>query len=114
VSSLYSKISHPVLANLKLTTGDGVRLEEVYPPNLPDLFYGGQLILVGGGTGGGGAALKMGGVIGKREGGFCVGNQFRTENGGRTRICRTNLGPAKGGIFARSDSRQRTKEGIDG
>ena len=34
VSSLFSKISHPVLANLKLSAGPGIRLEEIYPPQL--------------------------------------------------------------------------------
>ena len=38
VSSLYTKISHPVLANLKLSAGNDVHLEETYPPQLPDLF----------------------------------------------------------------------------
>src|SRR5262249_58990714 len=30
VSALVSKISHPALANLRLTTGENIRLEEVY------------------------------------------------------------------------------------
>ena len=47
VSSLFSKISHPVLANLKLTAGNDVRLDEIYPPQLPDLFHGGQLVVLG-------------------------------------------------------------------
>src|SRR5262249_29125915 len=38
-SGLYNKISHPVLANLKLSVeGEAVRLSEVYPTQLPDLF----------------------------------------------------------------------------
>src|SRR5205823_6430633 len=47
VSGLYSKISHPVLANLKLTAGKDVSLLEVYPPQLPDLFHGEQLVVLG-------------------------------------------------------------------
>src|SRR5204863_3063071 len=39
VSSLYAKISNPVLANLKLTVGDNIKISEVYPPQLPDLFH---------------------------------------------------------------------------
>jgi len=46
VSSLYGKISNPVLANLKLSVGDGVQISEVYPPQLPDLFHGSQLTLL--------------------------------------------------------------------
>ncbi|HYV35569.1 MAG TPA: VIT domain-containing protein, partial [Gemmataceae bacterium] len=42
VSGLYAKISNPVLTDLKLTVGEGVKLTEVYPPQLPDLFHGTQ------------------------------------------------------------------------
>src|SRR5262245_29412561 len=42
-SGLFGKISHPILANLKLTTTADVRLSETYPAQLPDLFHGGQL-----------------------------------------------------------------------
>jgi Ca-activated chloride channel family protein len=65
VSSLYSKISHPVLANLKLAAGSDVRLEDIYPPRLPDLFYGGQLVVLGRYTGKGHAALTLSGTVGR-------------------------------------------------
>jgi Ca-activated chloride channel family protein len=65
VSSLYGKISNPVLANLKLTAGPGVQLSEVYPPHLPDLFHGSQLVILGRYTGNGHAAIKLTGTIGK-------------------------------------------------
>jgi Ca-activated chloride channel homolog len=65
VSSLYSKISHPVLANLKLTTAGDVRLEEIYPPELPDLFHGGQLVVLGRYTGHGHTAVTLSGNVGK-------------------------------------------------
>ena len=32
VAGLYAKISHPVLTNVRLTTGDNVKLTEIYPP----------------------------------------------------------------------------------
>src|SRR5438132_1717420 len=65
VSSLYTKISHPVLANLKLSAGNDVHLEETYPPQLPDLFQGGQLLVLGRYSGQGHAALKLNGTVGK-------------------------------------------------
>lgn len=64
VSSLYDKISHPVLANLKLSVGEGVRLEEVYPPQLPDLFHGSQLVVLGRYSGKGPVAVKLNGQVG--------------------------------------------------
>jgi Ca-activated chloride channel family protein len=64
VSSLYAKISNPVLANLKLTVSDGVSLSETYPPQLPDLFHGNQVVVMGRFTGKGHAAIKLTGTVG--------------------------------------------------
>jgi Ca-activated chloride channel family protein len=64
VSSLYAKISNPVLANLKLAVGDGILLNEVYPTQLPDLFHGSQLTVLGRYSGKGHAAIKLTGTVG--------------------------------------------------
>jgi Ca-activated chloride channel family protein len=65
VSSLYGKISNPVLANLKLSVGEGVQISEVYPPQLPDLFHGSQLVVLGRYDGNGHALIKLTGYVGK-------------------------------------------------
>ncbi len=65
VSALYSKISHPVLANLKLAPTNDITLSEVYPAQLPDLFHGQQLIVFGRYAGKGASALKLTGTVGK-------------------------------------------------
>lgn len=67
VSSLYSKVSHPVLADLKLSAGDAVALSEMYPVQLPDLFHGGQLVVLGRYNHHGHAALKLTGSVGKEK-----------------------------------------------
>ncbi len=65
-ASLVKKISHPVLANLKLSVvGDKVTLNEIYPPQLPDLFHGGQVTVLGRYTGNGPVAIKLTGQVGK-------------------------------------------------
>jgi Ca-activated chloride channel family protein len=64
VAGLYSKISHPVLANLQLAVGPDVTLEEVYPPQLPDLFHGTQLVVLGRYRGHGPATVKLTGTVG--------------------------------------------------
>lgn len=64
VSSLYNKIANPVLANLKLSVGEGIKISEVYPPELPDLFHGSQLVVLGRYTGKGHAAVKLTGSVG--------------------------------------------------
>ncbi|MEK6588070.1 MAG: VWA domain-containing protein, partial [Chloroflexota bacterium] len=46
VSSFYEKVSTPVLTNLEIDFGDVV-VYDLYPDPLPDLFAGGQLVLVG-------------------------------------------------------------------
>jgi Ca-activated chloride channel family protein len=65
VSNLYGKISNPVLANLKLTVGGDLRFLEIYPPQLPDLFHGGQLVVLGRYKGSGHAAITLTGSVGK-------------------------------------------------
>lgn len=65
VTSLYGKISHPVLANVKLTASDNVKLFETYPTKMPDLFWGSQLVVLAKYTGSGPAAIKLTGQVGK-------------------------------------------------
>ena len=46
VSNFFAKINYPVLADLKLEMPD-VQTDLIYPRNLPDLFRGSQLTLIG-------------------------------------------------------------------
>lgn len=46
VSALFAKIKTPVLTDLELYFG-GILVEEIYPPDIPDLFSGSQLLLTG-------------------------------------------------------------------
>ncbi len=46
VSSFYKKVSHPVLTDVRLTF-DGVEVSELYPRELPDIFKGTQLLVLG-------------------------------------------------------------------
>jgi Ca-activated chloride channel family protein len=65
-SALYAKINHPVMTNVKLSS-TGVKLHEMYPLQLPDLFHGGQLVVFGRYSGSGHAAIKLSGTIGTEE-----------------------------------------------
>jgi Ca-activated chloride channel family protein len=62
VSLFYDKISEPVLSDLELDTGT-VKAKEVYPKNLPDLFKGSQLVVMGRYEGEGEADVKLEGHI---------------------------------------------------
>ena len=65
VSSFFSKIKEPVLANPELTFSGDIRVSKLYPSPLPDLFKGEQLVLVGRYSGQGeGAAVLKGNVSG--------------------------------------------------
>ena len=114
VSGLYSKISHPVLANLKLTAGSNVTFSEIYPPELPDLFHGQQLMV-------------LGRYIGQRPGshqadrhrrqgrqGIRLRDDLPRQDGRKQGLCRAPVGTAQGRLHARSNPGQRREKGIGG
>jgi Ca-activated chloride channel family protein len=63
VSSFFSKIKEPVLANPTLNFTADVRTSKMYPSPLPDLFKGEQLILVGRYSGKGSSAAIIEGTV---------------------------------------------------
>jgi Ca-activated chloride channel homolog len=81
-SGMWSKISNPVLTNLKLTAGKDIILSDTYPPDLPDLFQGGQLVVLGRYRGQGKATLVLSGLVGaeKKEFSYDVDFQEKTGN----------------------------------
>ncbi len=46
VSSFYKKVSHPILTDVNLSFGD-VKVYDLYPQELPDIFKGTQLLVLG-------------------------------------------------------------------
>jgi Ca-activated chloride channel family protein len=65
VSSFYTKISTPVLSEVQLDFG-GVTVEDAYPYPLPDLFAGGQIVMVGRYRQGGETTVTLRGTINGR------------------------------------------------
>lgn len=82
VSSLYAKISNPVLANLKMKVGDGVTISEFYPQELPDLFHGSQLVVFGRYTGKGHTSITLTGQVGKETKEFVYELNFADKTDG--------------------------------
>jgi Ca-activated chloride channel family protein len=81
-ASLVKKISHPVLANLKLSVvGDKVGMAEIYPPQLPDLFHGGQVTVFGRYTGAGSVAIQLTGQVGMQTKEFVYETNFAPKTG---------------------------------
>jgi len=66
VSSFFEKVSSPVLADVSLDIS-GVKVNDVYPKRMPDLFRGSQLMLTGRYTGSGAGVIKLRGKIDGKE-----------------------------------------------
>jgi len=67
VSSFFRKVSHPVLSGLKLDFGK-VKVSDMYPQELPDLFRGSQLLAFGRYSGSGDVAVQLAGTVkGKKQ-----------------------------------------------
>lgn len=69
VSTFFSKIKEPVLANPAIKFTGDVRVKNLYPSPLPDVFRGDQLVLVGRYSGNGDTAVILEGSVNgsKRE-----------------------------------------------
>jgi Ca-activated chloride channel family protein len=81
VSSFYAKVGTPVLTDLLLDYG-GIRVEQLYPAELPDLFAGSQLVVAGRYREGGPATITLRGTTNGREQLFTYPDQrFRDEVG---------------------------------
>jgi len=63
VSSFFTKIKEPVLANLKLSFPGDIRATQYYPNPLPDLYRGEQLVLVGRYSGKGSGTTTIEGTV---------------------------------------------------
>ncbi len=65
LSGFYTKISLPVLSDLELGFGR-IRVHDMYPDPLPDLFQGSQLVLLGRYRNDGAATVTLAGRLGDR------------------------------------------------
>lgn len=64
LSGFYGKIAYPVMADLVLKIDGDVELYDIYPRDPPDLFHGGQLLLIGRYRDDGDAEVILGGKVG--------------------------------------------------
>jgi Ca-activated chloride channel homolog len=77
VSTFYSKIRDPVLSDVSLSfTNPSVRVSRVMPSELPDLFNGDTLIVLGRYSGSGPAAVKISGTVNGTPRQFAADVQF--------------------------------------
>ncbi|MEW6211099.1 MAG: VIT domain-containing protein [Acidobacteriota bacterium] len=75
VSNFFAKVNYPVLSDLRLDLG-GVEADYMYPRNLPDLFKGSQLTIIGRYKNSvSNATVRLTGRVGGREQTFTFANQ---------------------------------------
>ncbi len=75
MTRLFSKMSHPVLTELAIEV-PGVRITEMYPRALPDLFRGSQVVLVGAYEGEGDSVIRLKGRMGRKHEEFVYEGTF--------------------------------------
>jgi uncharacterized protein YegL len=87
VSSLVDKLSHPVLANVKVEV-DKLKTSRVHPRELSDIFCGDQLVLLGRYEGSGHVAIRLLGDVEGKQREFVYEGDFQASNSDNTFIPR--------------------------
>jgi Ca-activated chloride channel family protein len=83
VSSFYSKIRDPVLTNLTLAfTNPSIRVTQLQPSTMPDLFNGDMLVVFGRYSGTGAAAAKISGTFNGKPREFAADVSFPAQTSG--------------------------------
>jgi Ca-activated chloride channel homolog len=80
VTGFYDKASSPLLADLALSF-KGIETSAVYPPVLPDLFKGSQLVVAGTYAGDGPVTVTLTGTVGREERRFVLEARKLTSGG---------------------------------
>ncbi len=113
VSSFYSKISEPVLSDIKLDFGK-IKVKDMYPTALPDIFKGSQLVLFGRYEGAGAVAITLTGNVNGSEKRMTFEDRFpeaSTENDFIPRIWATRkIGYLMGEIRLKGENKELIDE----
>ncbi|TNE49272.1 MAG: VWA domain-containing protein [Deltaproteobacteria bacterium] len=72
----YDKVRYPVLSDIKMTVGGNLRLYDIYPKRIPDLFRGGQILLFGRYRKSGDVAIKLNGRVGGKQRRYVFESRF--------------------------------------
>ncbi|MCH7773497.1 MAG: VWA domain-containing protein [Bacteroidetes bacterium] len=80
ISNFYDKVQSPVLTNLSLTFGSGIKIFQSYPKNLPDLFKGSSITVFGRYTGSGSKKITLSGTVKGEKKSFTINPEFISDN----------------------------------
>ena len=81
IASFYDKVRYPVLSDIKMKVTSKIRLYDIYPKRLPDLFRGGQILVFGRYRGEGHAAVTLTGKVNGKVKKFVYESKFKKKNG---------------------------------
>ncbi len=85
VSGFYSKVQSPVMSDIRIDWG-GIRVRDMLPRDVPDLFRGGQIVLAGRYEGSGPARIVVTGVAAGRRQSFEFEVGFDERSEGTSKI----------------------------
>jgi Ca-activated chloride channel family protein len=80
IARFYDKIRSPVLSDIRLTFSGNIRAAQIYPKDLPDLYRGTSLTVVGRYQGSGRAGVIISGRMNNRSEEFTFQADFPAEN----------------------------------
>jgi Ca-activated chloride channel family protein len=80
ISGFYNKVQSPVLTNLSLKFGSGIKTFQSYPNNLPDLFRGSSITIFGRYTGSGSNKITLRGTVKGEIKEFKINSEFTKDN----------------------------------
>jgi len=78
ISNFFLKVKSPVLTDIKLTIKDGIKISKIYPKEIPDLFRGSSVNLLGIYEGNGDTEVILEGNVGKKR--LQFNNKFNFTN----------------------------------
>jgi len=89
LSSFYAKVSSPVLTDLELDFGN-MRVYDLYPKEIPDLFSGSQIMVMGRYRDGGSENITLTGTVNQQSQSFTFRNQdFAVDSRGESKTLET-------------------------
>lgn len=80
ISGFYDKVQSPVLTNLNLTFGNGIRTFQNYPNDLQDLFKGSGITVFGRYEGNGNSQITLNGIVKGEKKSFTLNANFTNDN----------------------------------
>jgi Ca-activated chloride channel family protein len=80
ISNFYDKVQSPVLTNLSLSFGGGIKTFQSYPGNLPDLFRGSSITIFGRYSGSKSSRITLNGTLKDERKTFVLNADFSKDN----------------------------------